>query len=89
VGRPCVERTYYGVGRKEDPSEEPGPGDSDGVGHAVVKVFEMKVCYALAVKHIKPATDAHIHLGFRGSRPDCGDPRAAHGWPLARVRGDT
>ncbi len=46
--------------------EVPGPGDRDGVGRAVVKVFKTKVCYALAVKRIKPATDAHIHLGFRG-----------------------
>jgi hypothetical protein len=46
--------------------EVPGPGDSDGVGHAVVKVFETKVRYALMVKRIKPATDAHIHLGYRG-----------------------
>jgi CHRD domain-containing protein len=46
--------------------EVPGPGDPNGVGHAVVKVFKTKVCYELAVKRIKPATDAHIHLGFRG-----------------------
>ena len=46
--------------------EVPGPGDPNGVGHAVVKVFKTKVCYALEVKRIKPATDAHIHLGFRG-----------------------
>ncbi len=46
--------------------EVPGPGDPDGFGRAVVKVFKTKVCYALAVKRIKPATDAHIHLGFRG-----------------------
>ena len=46
--------------------EVPGPGDPDGVGHAAVKVFPAKVCYALAVKRIKPATAAHIHLGFPG-----------------------
>jgi CHRD domain len=46
--------------------EVPGPGDRDGVGRAVVKVFKTKVCYKLAVKRIKPATDAHIHIGFRG-----------------------
>ncbi len=46
--------------------EVPGPGDPDGVGHAVVKVFKKKVCYTLEVKRIKPATAAHIHLGFRG-----------------------
>ena len=46
--------------------EVPGPGDPDGVGHAVVKVFKTKVCYTLEVERIKPATAAHIHLGFRG-----------------------
>ena len=46
--------------------EVPGPGDKDGRGHAVVKVFKAKVCYTLEVKRIKPATAAHIHLGFRG-----------------------
>ncbi len=46
--------------------EVPGPGDPNGVGHAVVKVFKAKVCYKLEVKRIKPANGAHIHLGFRG-----------------------
>jgi CHRD domain-containing protein len=46
--------------------EVPGPGDKDGRGHAVVKVFKAKVCYTLEVKRIKPATAAHIHLGLRG-----------------------
>ena len=46
--------------------EVPGPGDPDGRGHAVAKVFKTKVCYTLEVKRIKPATAAHIHLGFRG-----------------------
>ena len=46
--------------------EVPGPGDPNGIGHAVVKVFKTKVCYTLEVKRIKPAEAAHIHLGFRG-----------------------
>jgi hypothetical protein len=46
--------------------EVPGPGDKDGSGNAVVKVFKAKVCYALEVKRIKPAMAAHIHLGFSG-----------------------
>jgi hypothetical protein len=46
--------------------EVPGPGDRDGIGHANVKVFRAKVCYTLTVKHIKPATAAHIHQGRRG-----------------------
>ncbi len=46
--------------------EVPGPGDKDGSGNAVVKVYKAKVCYALEVKRIKPAMAAHIHLGLRG-----------------------
>src|SRR3712207_6825523 len=43
--------------------EVPGPGDKDGSGHAVVKVYEARVCYTLEVQGIKPATAAHIHRG--------------------------
>jgi CHRD domain len=46
--------------------EVPGPGDKDGSGNAVVKVFKAKVCYTLKVRRIAPATAAHIHLGLRG-----------------------
>lgn len=46
--------------------EVPGPGDKDGRGNAVVKVYEARVCYALEVRRIKPAQAAHIHLGLRG-----------------------
>ena len=46
--------------------EVPGPGDPDGSGSAVVKVFRAKVCYTLKVENIEPATAAHIHLGLRG-----------------------
>ncbi len=46
--------------------EVPGPGDEDGSGSAVVKVFEKKVCYRITVENIEPATAAHIHLGLRG-----------------------
>ena len=46
--------------------EVPGPGDKDGSGNSVVKVYKAKVCYTLEVKRIKPAQAAHIHLGFRG-----------------------
>jgi hypothetical protein len=45
--------------------EVPGPGDEDGSGTAVVKVFRAKVCYTLKVENIEPATAAHIHLGLR------------------------
>jgi hypothetical protein len=45
--------------------EVPGPGDPDGSGSAVVKVFRANVCYTLTVENIAPATAAHIHLGLR------------------------
>ena len=44
----------------------PGPGDPDGHGSAMVKVYKTKVCYTLAVMNIKPATQAHIHEGAKG-----------------------
>ena len=43
--------------------EVPGPGDKDGSGQAVVKVYEARVCYTLEVQGIEPATAAHIHRG--------------------------
>jgi CHRD domain len=46
--------------------EVPGPGDPDGRGNAVVKVYEARACYTLEARRIKPATGAHIHLGLRG-----------------------
>jgi hypothetical protein len=46
--------------------EVPGPGDPNGSGHAVVKVFKAKVCYTLKVDRIAPANAAHIHRGVRG-----------------------
>ena len=46
--------------------EVPGPGDPNGFGHAMVKVYKAKVCYTLKVRRIAPATAAHIHLGLRG-----------------------
>ena len=46
--------------------EVPGPGDPDGHGTAVVKVFERKVCYTLRVENIRlRELAAHIHLGLR------------------------
>ena len=46
-------------------AEVPGPGDPDGIGFAglIVNAARGRVCYALAVKHIAPATAAHIHVG--------------------------
>ena len=45
--------------------EVPGPGDEDGSGTAVVKVFRAEVCYTLRVQGIEAPTAAHIHLGLR------------------------
>jgi hypothetical protein len=43
--------------------EVPGPGDPNGRGHAMVKVYKARVCYTLEAQRIKPATAAHIHRG--------------------------
>ena len=50
--------------------EVPGPGDRNGRGSAEVEVFHSKVCYALEVERIRPATAAHIHEGRRGVAGD-------------------
>ena len=47
-------------------TEVPGPGDPNGHGHAVVKVYKARVCYTLRVSGIAPATLAHIHKGRAG-----------------------
>ena len=48
----------------------PGPGDPDGHGNAMVKVYKTKLCYTLSVMSIKPATMAHIHQGAKGQTGD-------------------
>ena len=48
----------------------PGPGDPDGSGNAMVKVYKTKLCYTLSVRGIKPATMAHIHKGAKGQTGD-------------------
>jgi hypothetical protein len=45
--------------------EVPEPGDLDGSGKAVVKVYKAQVFFTLTVENIAPATAAHIHLGLR------------------------
>jgi CHRD domain len=50
--------------------EVPGPGDPNGRGRVMVKVFSEKVCYMLKVKRIASATAAHIHEGSRGKMGD-------------------
>jgi hypothetical protein len=44
----------------------PGPGDPNGHGHAVIRVYPARVCYTLTARRIKPATLAHIHKGRKG-----------------------
>jgi hypothetical protein len=48
--------------------EVPGPGDDDGFGLSgvTINVHRGRICYALTVKHIEPATAAHIHRGDAG-----------------------
>ena len=49
---------------------KPGPGDPDGHGNAMIKVYKTKVCYKISVMGIKPATMAHIHQGAKGQTGD-------------------
>ena len=51
-------------------TEVPGPGDPNGHGNAMVKVYKTKLCYKLSVMGIKPATMAHIHQGAKGQTGD-------------------
>lgn len=49
-------------------AEAPGPGDPDGSGTAriTLNAGQGKVCFALAVEGIAPATAAHIHVAPAG-----------------------
>lgn len=46
-------------------NEVPGPGDPDGSGEAKIQINMKRhqLCYTLVVRHIAPATAAHIHVG--------------------------
>jgi CHRD domain len=46
-------------------NEVPGPGDDDGSGVAgvLINTDTGRICYAIAVRKIEPATLAHIHRG--------------------------
>jgi hypothetical protein len=48
--------------------EEPGPGDVNGRGRAVINlnVRERRVCFVLRWRRIGAPTNAHIHPGRRG-----------------------
>ena len=49
-------------------NEAPGPGDPDGSGVAgvLINTDTGRICYAIAVRKIAPATLAHIHEGAAG-----------------------
>lgn len=46
-------------------AEVPGPGDSDGSGHAIITLNpgQGEVCFEITVENIDPITAAHIHRG--------------------------
>lgn len=46
-------------------AEVPGPGDPNGRGFAFVRwdTDDGRICYNVFVRHIAPATAAHIHVG--------------------------
>jgi hypothetical protein len=46
--------------------EVPGPGDPDGRGLFVYLATADRLCYALLVSDVAPATVAHVHAGARG-----------------------
>lgn len=50
-------------------AQEVDDGDPDGFGVAgvTINVHRERICYALAVKRIEPATAAHIHRGGVGT----------------------
>src|SRR3954471_14924443 len=37
-------------------TEKPGPGDPNGTGNAMIKVYKTKLCYTISVMNIKRAT---------------------------------
>ena len=48
------------------PAEVPGPGDTDGIGFAVVTIDGTTVRYTVLVQNIGAPTAAHIHIGAAG-----------------------
>lgn len=62
----------FGVARMDGQQEispvtgQPGAGDLDGRGTFAFVAFDSKICYALSVRRIEPATMAHIHGAPRG-----------------------
>ena len=65
-------------------TEVPGPGDPDGSGTAMFKVYKTKLCYRLSVMNIKPATMAHIHKGAKGQTGDIVVPTDQSSFKLPR-----
>lgn len=50
--------------------EVPGPGDENGSGRAVIRLFEDEVCFLLSWRNIAAPTAAHIHVGEVGVAGD-------------------
>ncbi|HEX2059241.1 MAG TPA: CHRD domain-containing protein, partial [Thermoanaerobaculia bacterium] len=51
-------------------AEVPGPGDTDGVGLAVITIDGTTLRHNIFVQNIAPATAAHIHTGAAGVAGD-------------------
>jgi hypothetical protein len=52
------------------PAEVPGPGDTDGLGFAVVTIDGTHVHYTVFAQNIGAPTAAHIHIGAAGVAGD-------------------
>lgn len=52
------------------PAEVPGPGDTDGLGFAVVRVDGTRIHYTVFTQNIGAPTAAHIHRGAAGVSGD-------------------
>ena len=48
-------------------NEVPGPGDTDGVGFAVVSISGTTINYSILVQNLGTPTQAHIHTGGAGT----------------------
>jgi hypothetical protein len=45
--------------------EQPGPGDSDGSGTAIITIRGSRLCYDITMKNINGSSQAHIHKGAK------------------------
>jgi hypothetical protein len=58
--------SHIGIVGLTGAQEVPGPGDADGRALFVYATGRDRLCYALVVNGIAPATLSHIHSGARG-----------------------